>query len=74
MIEELIAGRNPLERTNLYSLGQLDDLFKRYPLSMSVTGLVNSENDNSHRLVKHLKALYGENIQSLLMPKSFVVC
>lgn len=73
VIEELIAGRNPLERTNLYSLGQLDDLFKRHPLSMSVKGMIVSEDDNKHRLVNHLKALYGETVQSLLIPKSFVV-
>ena len=73
MIEELIAGRNPLERTNLYSLGQLDDLFKRHPLSMSVKGMIVSEDDNKHRLVNHLKSLYGETVQSLLIPKSFVV-
>ncbi len=73
VIEELIAGRNPFERTNLYSLGQLDDLFKRHPLSMSVKGMIVSEDDNKHRLVNHLKALYGETVQSLLIPKSFVV-
>ncbi|MED0652867.1 glycosyltransferase [Anoxybacillus geothermalis] len=48
VIEELIAGRNPFARTRLYSLGQLDDLFKRYPLSISVTGLMLSETDNQH--------------------------
>ncbi|EPR26816.1 glycosyltransferase [Anoxybacillus geothermalis] len=73
VIEELIAGRNPFARTRLYSLGQLDDLFKRYPLSISVTGLMLSETDNQHRFVNHLKVLYGEAVQSLLMPQSFVV-
>ncbi|SFA51832.1 Glycosyltransferase, GT2 family [Anoxybacillus pushchinoensis] len=73
VIEELIAGRHPLDRTNLYSLGQLDDLFKRHPLSMSIKGMIVSEDDNKHRLVNHLKALYGETVQSLLIPKSFVV-
>lgn len=73
IIEQLIAGRNPFARTKLYSLGQLDDLFKPYPLSISVTGLMFSESDNEHLLVNHLKTLYGEAVQSLLMPKSFVV-
>ncbi|KIQ95143.1 putative glycosyl transferase [Anoxybacillus thermarum] len=73
VIEELIAGQNPFERHNVYSLGQLGDLFKRHSLLMFVRGLATSEDDDKHRLVNHLKALYGEDIQFSLVPKSFVV-
>ncbi|QAV25783.1 hypothetical protein BTDUT50_03265 [Neobacillus thermocopriae] len=72
-MEELIAGRNPFAHKRAYSLGQLDELFQQHPLAMSVTGVMASETDQQHRLVNHLKALYGETIQSLLVPKSFIV-
>lgn len=74
LIELLIAGRNPLAVERFYSLGQLEDLFKSHGLSTSITGLLSSETDIKHQLVDHLKALYGEAVQSLLASKSFIVC
>ncbi|WP_051870806.1 glycosyltransferase [Geobacillus vulcani] len=74
LLEQLIVGRNPFTGGDFYSLRQLEDLFKSHSLSMSITGLLSPENDMKHRLVDHLKVLYGEKVQFLLAAKSFLVC